>query len=348
MKENVNYVKITELTYDDTKMIQGLSILAMLILHLFDRLDYQELYLPILYLFDKPVVFYLAQVSDFCVMGFAFCSGYSLYKLYNYDEKYYIGRLKGILKLLIDYWIILIIFTLISILIGNKSQMPGTTLKFIENFTTINTSYNGSWWYLFIYIFLVLISPIIFKIYNKIPNKISIIISFLIYISAYYIRFYITNKGWLLNKYGLLGMTFFEFMVGVIIFKGNWIERVNKMKYSLTKNNRKILAIGILGVIFLGHTLIIPSLFIAPLNGIIIIIIFVIWNKRNWIKKIFLFLGEHSTNIWLTHMFFYLYIFKNLVFIGRYPAIILVFMLCITIVFSLGINYIKKYLPVKI
>ena len=32
----------TELTISDTKMLQGLSVLAMVFLHLFDRLDYAK------------------------------------------------------------------------------------------------------------------------------------------------------------------------------------------------------------------------------------------------------------------------------------------------------------------
>ena len=44
------------LTRYDTKMLQGLSVLAMVVLHLFDRVDFQGL--------------------------FAFCSGYGLYKKY--------------------------------------------------------------------------------------------------------------------------------------------------------------------------------------------------------------------------------------------------------------------------
>ena len=92
------------LTRYDTKMLQGLSVLAMVVLHLFDRVDFQGLYTPLLYLAGKPVIFYFAQLSDFCVMGFAFCSGYGLYKKYmcvgGQTKKYYNGRLKGILNLL--------------------------------------------------------------------------------------------------------------------------------------------------------------------------------------------------------------------------------------------------------
>lgn len=58
-------------------------------------------------------------------------------------KKYYNGRLKGILKLLVNYWLILIGFTGLSMLIGNGNQMPGTLWQFIGNVTTFDTSYNG-------------------------------------------------------------------------------------------------------------------------------------------------------------------------------------------------------------
>lgn len=51
-------------------------------------------------------------------------------------------------------------------------------------------------------------------------------------------------------------------------------------------------------------------------------------------KTIFLFLGKHSTNIWLTHMFFYSCLFKGLVIIVRYPLFILLFMFLLCIMTS--------------
>ena len=79
-----------------------------------------------------------------------------------------------------------------------------------------------------------------------------------------------------------------------------------------------ILSSGLLIGILIGHTLVIPSLFVAPFTGGIIIGVFSIWEKPEWIKNVFLFLGKQSTNIWLIHMFFYQYIFVNLVFVGQW------------------------------
>ena len=53
-------------------MIHGLAVMAMVILHLFDNLEYGRMYSPVLYLLGKPPNFYLHNSRDFCVMGFAF------------------------------------------------------------------------------------------------------------------------------------------------------------------------------------------------------------------------------------------------------------------------------------
>lgn len=66
----------------DIKMIQAISAIAMVTLHLFCR-DYENLFSPVLFFWGIPLSYYIAQLCDFCVFGFAFCSGYAHYTLYN-------------------------------------------------------------------------------------------------------------------------------------------------------------------------------------------------------------------------------------------------------------------------
>lgn len=77
----------------------------------------------------------------------------------------------------------------------------------------------------------------------------------------------------------------------------NWRDTKNAVMYSILGI---MLVVGMLWL----HTLVIRSLFIAPLTGLMIIFLFVLWEKPVWVEKIFLILGKHSTNIWLIHMFF--------------------------------------------
>ena len=64
------------------------------------------------------------------------------------------------------------------------------------------------------------------------------------------------------------------------------------------------------------------------------ILIFNLLRKPKPIKKVFLFLGKHSTNIWLTHMFFYACLFKGLVTIVRYPLFMLLLMILLCVMTS--------------
>ena len=74
----------------------------------------------------------------------------------------------------------------------------------------------------------------------------------------------------------------------------------------------------------------------------IVLMCFHLWDKPEWMKKLFLLLGKHSTNIWLIHMFFYLVLFKNFIFRLKEPALIFVGMFVLCIVISILINQIEK------
>lgn len=146
-------------------MIQGLSVLAMVCLHLFDR-DYAGLFQPLIFIKGIPLSFYFGQLSDFCVFGFAFCSGYAHMCLYE-KEGYYKRRLKSLLPLLINYWIIILLFSVISVCIGQGDYMPGSIWDILGSVFLYDIHYNGAWWYMWVYVLLVLISPLILKIVNR-------------------------------------------------------------------------------------------------------------------------------------------------------------------------------------
>ena len=150
-----------ELNKNDSKMLQGLSVLAMVWLHLFDR-EHSGLFMPLIFLGSKPLSFLIAQLADFCVFGFAFVSGYG-HMAQSDGKGWYKRRLKGLLSVFISYWVILAVFSAVSAIAGQASFMPGSVMKFIRNALTIDSSYNGAWWYMFTYAVIVLASPLILK-----------------------------------------------------------------------------------------------------------------------------------------------------------------------------------------
>lgn len=322
-----------ELTKNDTRMIQGLSVLAMVWLHLFDR-SYEGLYQPILFLFGIPVSFYVAQLCDFCVMGFAFCSGYAHYRL-SEENDYFSKRKKSLLKLLIKYWIVLAVFCGISILVGKKDIMPGSPITLILSILTWSNAYNGAWWYLFVYILIVLMSPWLQKTVRTRSSALVLLCGFAVYFAAYLIRFHLSFNNAFLFKLGPFGMTLFEYLMGSVAAKEQYFTKVSAVFGKWHKANRILIAMFLLAAILLGHTLIIPSLFVAPVTGMMLITIFHLWKKPAWITKGMEYIGNHSTHIWLTHMFFFWNPFKGLVYKAAYPIIIFVLLIGITTVVSI-------------
>ena len=323
-----------ELTLTDSKMIQGMAALAMLCLHLFDRYDYYGLYSPFIFVKGLPLCFYFGQLSDFCVMGFAFCSGYAHMKLFESYHDYYPRRLKSLLRLIIQYWVVICVFSLVSIAVGQGERMPGDAATVFGNVFLYDISYCGAWWYMYVYVLLVILSPLLLRCTRKMNSALLLFLGFIIYCGAYYLRFHIQTTNLLVGKLGPFGMTLFEYMLGSVFYKEKWFSRGFAVWKRIKRELRIPFSCCIVVLLMLLRTLVVPNLFFAPVSGVIIITLFFFWEKPACIEKLFLFIGSHSTNIWLTHMFFYLYMFSNLVYIGKYPPVIFACLLGITIVVS--------------
>lgn len=261
----------------------------------------------------------------------------------NYGrDGFYKNRLKGLLVVLCDYWLILCIFSIVSIAAGQSEFMPGSIRKFVMNALTLENSYNGAWWYMFAYTVLVICSPVLLKAVERYHLLAVLVTGFAVYCAAYYARFSVKTDNWLLIKFGPLGMTIFEYLIGAVCYKNKfltWIrERWRKLPTAVRWSAATIFMVGML----YGRTKIVPSLFVAPVTGSIIMGLFVLWRKPKWIENVFLFVGSHSTNIWLTHMFFYLVLFHNLVYKAKYPVFIFTYMMVITIGLSLLLKIVQK------
>ena len=330
-----------ELSNKDTKMIQGISILAMVCLHVFSQ-DYQGLFSPIFFIKGIPVTFYFAQLCDFCVMGFAFCSGYGHMRLFETDSHFYRNRLISLLKLFCSFWLIVLVFSIVSLISGYGGSMPGSIKRLLGNLSLINLNYNGAWWYMYAYTSLVLLSPLVLRAVKRFSSVTVLITGFILYFAAYYLRFEVNTDNWFLLRLGPIGTTLFEYLLGAVFAKAAFFSSLYKLWQSISKPWRIILSFIVFVVMLLSHTLLIRSLFVAPFTGIVIITLFHFWKKPAFIKTATRFMGTHSTNIWLTHMFFYLVLFKNLVYVAKYPLLIYAFMIVLTVFVSFLLRFIEK------
>lgn len=340
-----------DLTKEDNQMAKGIAILGMVMLHLFCRMG--ELpYEPMLFLKNgRPLVYYLGLFGDLCVPTYCFCSGFAQMVLKERERgSYFHKSLIRLLKFLVNFWIVLIIFSVIGLFFGKDGTIPGSFGSFLGNFFLYRLSYNGAWWFVLTYVFLVILSPFLIKIVKRFPFWPVFFGSGIVYFLTYMLRFSYEIEinqpviSWIYTQSLLLGSSQFSFLIGMIFQKYHIISqlRAGAMHSHLKKALCFLIPVGM----FCFHA-IVPSLIVAPITGLSTIVCFSVAEKPKWIQKSLLFLGHHSTNIWLIHMFFYLVLFKDFVFVAKYPAPIFLFLLIICVSVSYIIQFCYKLLVKK-
>lgn len=336
-----------EISKNDTKVLKGIAILLMLLLHLFCRKDSDGMYTTFLSLDGVPLLYYLALLGDACRPIYLFLSGYAFYIVINKQRDSILGKnIRRILKLACNYWIVLIIFVSLGFLMGLTNEFPGSVSKFLLNFFMLSNSYNGAWWFIQVYIILVLMSPFIVKFVSKFNPFVILGISGVIYLLSYVQRYKeIISFGdseilnMIFTSVLLLGTSQFSFLVGMIFAKNKIYSKIHN-KFNSIKYKNIICTAGIVSLI-LFHS-IVETAIIAPINGILLVNFILLMDKSALIEKGLTFLSEHSTNIWLTHMFFYMTIFPNLTFAPNYPILIYIWLFILCIATSYVIKFIHN------
>lgn len=340
------------LTRDKTKVLQGVAILCMLGLHLFNRSDISNYYDVSLYvnIFGSsiPLITIISYSFDCCVPIYLFCSGYGLAKNYiDNNMQYNNNNFKRIMNLLYRYWIIMIITCIVGYCVGMRDVYPGSLTNFIGNIFLFKSSYVGAFWFVQTYILLVILSKKIFEIIEKYEYKLVIVISFLLYISAFIIekKILIVPMNELLsifiNALMLLLRSQFSFVIGGI-FACKTIINQNIEK----KLNNNIIAGLIFICVVLIRGIVLKSMIFAPFSAIVFIIL-LCWHSISMpTQKILLYFGNHSTNIWLTHMQYYLIFASSFVFMSRNVFIIFITLVILSLVSSYIIEFIFKIINI--
>ena len=336
-----------ELTKRETQMAKGIAILAMVILHLFCRLGDLP-YTPWLYIGNTPLVYYFGQFGGICVPIYCFCSGYAHYLLREREGKRYFRRiLPKALSFLCNYWIVLLLFSVVGLVLGNE-VMPISWKTFLGNVFLYGMSYNGAWWFVLTYLLLLVLSPLTATVIKKIPSTITFFSSGVVYFILYLFQHKISITfphpigNWLWTQFLLLGTTQFSYAVGMIFRKERLISRMREIVEEKNRKNIRLVARLIVAsvplLMFLLSSLI-PSAILTPITGIGTIVCFWLMKKPPAVAAALYYFGHHSTNVWLVHMFFYTALFDQLVFKMKYPLPILILMLMICLCASYVIQW---------
>ncbi|MDD7388400.1 MAG: acyltransferase [Lachnospiraceae bacterium] len=325
-------------------MTKGMAILCMMVLHLFCRTGEDVLGTPLLWINETtPLVFWFGFFAEICVPIYSLCAGYAQQLLKEQGKLTWESNVRRIIKLLVNYWIVLALFCGLGFLLGIDPSIPGSLTDFIKSIVLVH-SYNGAWWYLNTYILLLLIPHQIWMWpVKKIKYQYGLVFCLLFQVGWYFITrlnmipsvpqempVAVFLEKEVVNLLGIMPYI----LAGAFLRKGRLMEKCNDwMQRHIPHklHNTVLLLFG--GVLFICTNLAHKAVFV----GIVSVLSFLMFNllkKSKPVKKVFLFLGKHSTNIWLTHMFFYAYLFKDLVTIVKYPLLMLAFMFLLCIMTS--------------
>lgn len=330
-----------ELLKEHIQMTKGLAIVSMILLHLFCRKGADVYGTPLFWLNDQtPLVYYLGFLSEICVALYCLCSGYAHYRLGQKNDLTFYRNSNRLLKFLLNFWIVCLFFSLLGLMFDSTNTIPQSTLTFLENFFLLRITYNGAWWFVATYLYLVILSSFIFRV---VRNYNSLLVGTLL-IGQYVVIYLLFRAGiqfsgqdpittyiaTQLNNF--IGTVLFTYGTGMLIAKENIISLCGAWLENKTFKYRNTL-IALVTVIISLILCILEKALLMPFFAVFAFVMFNLWNKSHNLKMTFLFLGKHSTNIWLVHMFFYLTLFKNLVVVAKYPVLIfgLMMVICISV-----------------
>ena len=251
-----------------------------------------------------------------------------------------------LLRFMIPFWVIAVVFSLIGLLAGN-SVIPGSIKEFLLNCLTIKNSYNGAWWYANTYILLVALQPLSRKFVERCPAWLVILLTFAFYTVSYGIRFCGWGAcdsvilSWIITHVGLLGTSYFPYVIGMLFCKKQVISLLRQRLTAINVRNIYIFTVLMFTGMIVVHGMV-QSLFVAVITATVTVILLCVCPLPKRLTSLLCYLGEHSTNIWLVHMFFYAVLFKGFVFCAKYPIPVFLLLLLSSLASSYVIKWLSK------
>lgn len=290
-----------KLTRQDTAVMKGIAICAMLFHHLYGcPPEGVEPY--------TGVLAWLGVLGKVCVALFLFCSGYGLATNYTpisakEDLKFIIRRL---VKFYLNYWVIFIIFVPITIFVFHRPLSAAYGENYVWWHLILDIfglqgwySYNITWWFNTLIIVLYVLFPLLYRaIYIK--PWVAILVGIVLMRLSTHVPFDSLD----------LCIWQFPFVLGIV-----WKLCENKgLKVQEWFTTHSWLA-GMCAMSLLIITIIIRMYPIIPhWNGMrqdgfiacaVAMCVITIVRRYNWLMTTFAFLGRHSMNIYMTHTLLY-------------------------------------------
>ncbi len=333
-----------EFAKEDTCLVKGLSVIALLFYHLFEneeritalKVDYGP--------FPLPVFLTLSQFGNICVAVFVFLSAYGMTKGLR-EQKITLGEScrKAVFrwrKLTGNFvWMYCSVNLLWFYLFDYKSLYgegwQGGLMGILDMLGLAalwdTPTLNMTWWYMKIAIIVIALVPFLSALTEKIGNRIlfpALVLPAIFTLDEDFYRY------------------FFVMVTGVAAAHGMWLEKLFQQKWNAILQAFTGVLLLFLCVI-IRQNYVIHSGFLWLLDGWIAFVI--VWfggkvlSEIPGLRTLLVFLGKHSMNIYFVHTFFYMILYQDFIYSFRYAGLILVVLLLVCVAYSVILEQIKKY-----
>lgn len=326
------------LTKSDTNVLKGVALLLLLCHHCFYPGEpYDDIVL-----FGHPIVQNIGEFSKLCVAIFVFLSGYgltiqtmakgSIGNVFHFYRRRYV-------KLMINYWLIWILFVPLGIFIFNRTfpvvygehyawaafwDFFGLHQAVIGN----SRGYNPTWWFYSCIIMLYLLYPLIWKFRNWWMVMIPFAIMFP------YVAQFLPLFDSSLSDFYLLA-----FVCGMLL------------AYLKPEMGGAGLAARLILLLFLLIACLV-RFYISSImwDSAITVLGVILYCKISIplaISKVLAFVGKNSCNIFLFHTFVYYFYFREYIYWSRNPLLVYLTLLIVCISISMLIEWLKRLLYIN-
>ena len=291
------------LSKQDTAVLKGIAIVAMLFHHLYFSIpQWVEPY--------TGVWLYLGVAGKICVAIFLFCSGYGLEAQYKgfagfgHSFRFVIKRLTSFY---FNYWIIFLLFVPVTILFFNRPLSAAygeglssleMTLYFIQDIIGLAGlhSYNITWWFNFLIVIFYLIFPFVSWLARK-SSVFTLVLSIAVMVFL--------KSEYNINAYQ------FAFVLGILWSKAASVAQHSTSHIVIKYVLPSILSTGVMlavRICFLPRDWSVVKMDFLILLSILLMLVIVLFvivfvRKSEITMSVFSFLGRHATNIYLMHTF---------------------------------------------
>lgn len=330
-------------TKESTNIAKGIAILLMLFYHLFsnpsDNALMQVNHSPL----PESIFLLLAGFGKVCVAIFVFLTAYgisvNLFSKKDFSLKdAYKGTPKRLGKLVFNFAFMFLFVNIIwfrhfqyAVCYGEGKQ---GVLAFILDAFGLSHLFgtpmmNMTWWYMSVAYTLVFFVPLMAFLCKKTGHS-FIGIAFLL--------------PFLLPLENDISSYFFVMALGIVSAYGNWFEKIINSKIPAAVRIIIEIALIALGV-FIRENAFVQEKILYFTDALIAFVIILFAadciGAVPGLRKVFAFLGKHSMNIFFTHTFFYLILYRNYVFRFRYAIVTYLIVLACSLLLSLILEGLK-------